>query len=229
MSLDIPRIQGICFDVDGTLSDTDDLWVNRLEKNLSPARLIFPQRDLHPFARWAVMGMETPGNLLYWMLDFLHFDDDIGRMLNKASKKGRLRTSGPFWIIHAIKETLLALHQRFPLAVVSARDHASTYAFLDYFELTPLFVAVATSQTCEHTKPFADPVLWAGEKMGIPPHNLLMVGDTWVDVRAGKNAGAQTVGVLCGFGREKSLRRAGADLILPSTAGLVDALNKGSP
>jgi len=31
---------------------------------------------------------------------------------------------------------------------------------------------------------------------------------------------------LCGFGREKSLRRAGADLIIPSTGNLIDALNK---
>lgn len=225
MPLDIPRIQGICFDVDGTLSDTDDLWVNRLEKNLSPARLFFPQRNPHSFARWAVMGIETPGNLLYWLLDTLHVDDDIGRILNKVSKKGRLRTSGPFWIIHAVKETLQALHLLYPLAVVSARDHGSTFAFLDHFGLTTLFLAVATSQTCEHTKPFPDPLIWAAEQMGIPPHNLLMVGDTWVDVRAGKAAGAQTVGVLCGFGREKSLRRAGADLILPSPAELVDILH----
>jgi phosphoglycolate phosphatase-like HAD superfamily hydrolase len=224
MSLDIPRIQGICFDVDGTLSDTDDLWVSRLEKNLSPGKIFFPQRSPHSFARWAVMAMETPGNLLYWMLDFLHIDDDVGRILNKVSQKGRLRTRGPFWIIHAVKETLLALNQRYPMAVVSARDQSSTIAFLDYFELTPLFLAVATSQTCEHTKPFPDPVLWAAEKMSIPPHNLLMVGDTWVDIRAGKAAGAQTVGVLCGFGSEKSLRRAGADLIIPNTADLVDTL-----
>jgi phosphoglycolate phosphatase-like HAD superfamily hydrolase len=224
MSLDISRIQGICFDVDGTLSDTDDLWVSRLEKTLSPARRIFPQHSPHAFSRWAVMGMETPGNLLYWMLDALQLDDDVGRMANKIAKRGRLRASGSFWIIHAVKETLLALHARYSLVVVSARDHSSTFAFLDYFGLTPLFRAVATSQTCEHTKPFPDPLIWAGEQIDIAPHNLLMVGDTWVDVRAGKAAGAQTVGVLCGFGREKSLRRAGADLIIPSTADLVDIL-----
>jgi len=224
MPLDIPRIQGICFDVDGTLSDTDDLWVSRLEKTISPANLLFPKRNPRPFARWAVMSVETPGNLLYWALDFLHLDDDVGRIFNKMAKKGRLRASGPFWIIQAVKETLLALQPRYPLAVVSARDHRSTMAFLDYFELTGLFRAIATSQTCEHTKPFPDPVIWAGEQMGLSAHNLLMVGDTAVDIRAGKSAGAQTVGVLCGFGREKSLRRAGADLVIPSTANLVDVL-----
>ena len=47
-----------------------------------------------------------------------------------------------------------------------------------------------------------------------------MVGDTTVDIRAGRLAGAQTVGVLCGFGQEVELVRLGADLILPNTADL---------
>jgi len=51
-----------------------------------------------------------------------------------------------------------------------------------------------------------------------------MIGDTTVDVRAAKSAGAQTVGVLCGFGNEGELRRIGADLILPSTADVEKVL-----
>jgi phosphoglycolate phosphatase len=49
-----------------------------------------------------------------------------------------------------------------------------------------------------------------------------MVGDTTADIIAGKSAGLQTVGVLCGFGERTELARAGADLILPSTADLAD-------
>jgi phosphoglycolate phosphatase len=41
-----------------------------------------------------------------------------------------------------------------------------------------------------------------------------MIGDTTVDILAGNRAGAQTVGVLCGFGTEDELRKAGADLIV---------------
>jgi phosphoglycolate phosphatase len=53
-----------------------------------------------------------------------------------------------------------------------------------------------------------------------------MVGDTSVDIRAGKKAGAQTVGVLCGFGMEDELRKCGADLILSNTADLVQVIPK---
>jgi phosphoglycolate phosphatase len=51
-----------------------------------------------------------------------------------------------------------------------------------------------------------------------------MIGDTTVDMRAGKSAGAQTVGVLCGFGEEEELLRMGADLILPSPRELLQVL-----
>jgi phosphoglycolate phosphatase len=56
--------------------------------------------------------------------------------------------------------------------------------------------------------------------MGVDPEACLMIGDTTMDIRAGVSAGAQTVGVLCGFGQRDELKRAGADLILDTTSQL---------
>ena len=47
-----------------------------------------------------------------------------------------------------------------------------------------------------------------------------MVGDTTVDVHAARRAGAWSVGVLCGFGQRAELARAGAHLVLETTADL---------
>jgi HAD superfamily hydrolase (TIGR01509 family) len=121
-------------------------------------------------------------------------------------------------MIPRTREMLEILHSRFPMAVISARDARATQGFLAHYQLTPYFRAVATALTCAHTKPFPDPLFWAAEKLGVSPQNILMIGDTVVDILAGRAAGAQTVGVLCGFGEEKELRRAGADLILPIPA-----------
>jgi phosphoglycolate phosphatase len=62
------------------------------------------------------------------------------------------------------------------------------------------------------------------EQLGIDPSACLVVGDTTLDIRAGKAAGAQTVAVLSGFGKGAELRAAGADLVLPSAAELPSAL-----
>jgi phosphoglycolate phosphatase len=63
-------------------------------------------------------------------------------------------------------------------------------------------------------------VLWAAEQLDVAPSECLMIGDTTVDIRAGRAAGAQTIGVLSGFGDHKELSRVGADHILTSVADL---------
>jgi phosphoglycolate phosphatase len=55
-----------------------------------------------------------------------------------------------------------------------------------------------------------------------------MVGDTTVDIIAGRSAGAQTAALLCGFGNQDELERAGADIIVEGPLQLADFL-LGSP
>jgi phosphoglycolate phosphatase-like HAD superfamily hydrolase len=225
MGLDISRVRGLCFDVDGTISDTDDLWVNRFERFVKPARFALRGRSTKEAARRFVMAIETPGNLAYHLLDRLHLDDEMAGVFNFMAKHGiRGGKRHEYWIVPGVKEVLERLQPHYPMSVVSARDERSTLAFLDHFGLRDLFVTVVTAQTCTYTKPYPDPVLHAASVMGVKPAECLMIGDTTVDIRAGRGAGAQTVGVLCGFGQKPELERAGADLILSSTADLGDTL-----
>jgi phosphoglycolate phosphatase-like HAD superfamily hydrolase len=224
MPLDIDRIQAICFDVDGTLSDTDDLWVSNFSRNFSFLKYISPQRDSQLLARWMVMALESPGNLVYQIFDRFTLDDEVSRVYNWIAHRNAGKKPKHFWMVPNGLELIQYCYQKYPLSIVSARDEKSTYAFLHQFEITPLFRSVVTAQTCPYTKPFPDPILRAAQEMGISPENCLMVGDTTVDIRAGKAAGAQTVGVLCGFGTERELRRAGADLILNHTYELMTVL-----
>lgn len=221
MAVDFTKVKAICFDVDGTLSDTDNLWVSKFVNTLRPVKSIVGEIRLQKLGRSLVMMMESPGNLVYEMLDHLHLDDDVARVYNWMAMKNIGRKPKSFWIIPDVKEMLVQLHSRYPMAVVSARDEAGTLTFMEQYELYSYFSTIVTSQTCIYTKPFPDPIHWAAEKMGVAAENCLMVGDTTVDIRAGKAAGAQTVGVLCGFGTERELRRAGADLILEHTGQLL--------
>lgn len=222
--LDLKRIQAICFDVDGTLSDTDDLMVNRIANILMPFSRVLPEPDLRRAARWMVMSIESPGNAMLTFTDWLHLNRSIDRVYD-ALYRGRMgRKPTPFWIIPGVQELLAQLAGRFPLAVISANHQGPTEGFLGHFSLRPLFQSVITAHCCAHTKPFPDPLLLAAAQLGVPPSACLMVGDTTVDIRSGRAAGAQTVGVLCGFGQEPELRRAGANLVLPSTPDLAAVL-----
>jgi HAD superfamily hydrolase (TIGR01549 family) len=216
MALDVSRIKAICFDVDGTLSDTDDQWVRRFETIFMPFRKWMFGHDPHHTARMVVMGIETPGNLMYHFLDIIRLDGHFAKLYSFLAQRLKLVQRKEFLIVNGTVELLEKLAPHFPMAVVSARDAKSTGAFLHQFNLTRYFDTIATSQTCRFTKPFPDPIYKVAEDMGVLPEECLMIGDTTVDIRAGRSAGAQTLGVLCGFGTEDELQRAGADLILPT-------------
>ncbi len=224
--IDSARVRGILFDVDGTLSDTDDVMVDRMIKLLAPISWMWPKRDARKFARWVVMASETPANFIYGVADRLGVDAHLAEFYNWwVRRRGdRKRKHNQFKIISGVQEMLETLAADYPMAVVSARDADSTHRFLEKFDLLTYFECVVTSQTCEHTKPFPDPVLYAAEQLNLEPQACLMVGDTIVDVRAGRSAGAQTIAVLCGFGSQKELSRAGADLILEQTPEVVQVL-----
>ena len=222
MPLDLARIQGLCFDVDGTLSDTDDAYVGRISRALHPLRFLFRSGDPTRFSRWLVMASESPMNSLYYWADRMSLDDNFARLFEWLAR--RRHPKKHFMLMHGADTLLPACAAHYPISVVSARDEGSTRRFLDQFSLSSLFHNVVTSQTCEHTKPFSDPVLHSVKKMGLLPENCVMIGDTTVDILAGKRAGAQTVGLLCGFGTEAELRKAGADVILRDLAELKAAL-----
>ncbi len=216
MPLDLPRIQALCFDVDGTLSDTDDYvaanvaaWMRRVPGLPHPDRL----------ARRLVMWLESPGTFMMGLADRLSIDGQligvISWMYRRAHRPGRLLPCVP-----GVATMLRALGQHYPMAVVSARDELSTMTFLRRAGLRNYFKVVVTALSAPRTKPFPDPVLLAARELGVAPQACLMIGDTTVDIRAGRATGAQTVGVLCGFGERRELSRHGADVILPSTSDL---------
>jgi HAD superfamily hydrolase (TIGR01549 family) len=223
MPLDIPRIQAICFDIDGTLSDTDNQVIAQVEKWLFLLRLLVNEEFLPVIARRLVMALESPANLVYEWLDRLNLDGLLTRLMDRFPGRG-FKKKNQFLLIDGVLPMLESLYPMYPLAIVSARDERSAFAFLRQFKLIRYFKVIITSQTCPHTKPFAQPLLFAAERLGVPPANILMVGDTTVDIKTGKRAGSQTLGVLCGFGTEKELNREKPDLILPSTADLKELL-----
>ena len=219
MTLDIPRIKALCFDVDGTLSDTDDLYMQKVGK-------FFPKflfRDPEHAARRFVMWAEAPGNALLGLTDTIGLDDEIVALINWISLHRKM-SSKKFLLIPGVAEMLASLKGHYRMAVVSARDEKGTLHFLEQFDLVQYFDVIVTGQSAEHTKPYPDPILLAAKQMNVKPEACLMIGDTTVDMRAGKSAGAQIVGVLCGFGEEPELTKFGANMLLRNTSDLADVL-----
>ncbi len=219
MPLDISRIQALCFDVDGTLSDTDDLYEQKVMRFLPSALIRDPKRVARRFVMWA----EAPGNTLLSIADMLGIDDEMTAIIDWALRHRR-RSNKYFLLVPGVDSMLARFKGKYPMSVVSARDEKGTMRFLKQFNLVHYFDAIVTGLSAKHTKPYPDPVLLAAHRMNVSPEACLMIGDTTIDIRAGKSAGAQTIGVLCGFGEEEELLRFGADAILKTTSDLAQEL-----
>ncbi|MBL8098088.1 MAG: HAD family hydrolase [Anaerolineales bacterium] len=219
MPLNVPKIKALCFDVDGTLSDSDNVYTQRFSKFFP--RFLF--KNPEHSARRLVMWMEAPGNALLGIADTLHVDRQMVAVINWLSQH-RHHSDKEFLLVPGVDDMLKQLHGRYPMAIISARDEKTNMTFLEKFDLAKYFDVIVTGLSAKYTKPYPDPIFLAAEKMNVPPENCLMIGDTTVDIRAGKSAGAQTVGVLCGFGEEPELRKMGADVILEDTTKLLNLL-----
>ncbi len=63
-------------------------------------------------------------------------------------------------------------------------------------------------------------------KLDVSKEEVIYIGDTSVDMKTGKNAGLNTVGVLWGFRDEKELTESGADLIISNPNELYEYIKE---
>jgi HAD superfamily hydrolase (TIGR01509 family) len=207
------QIQGWFFDLDGTLMDTDDQTVESLARRL---RFLGDARARR-LARRMVMAGETPMNYAITAVDMVGLD----AVLFGVRRMMHAHTIPTFRLIEGVKPLLAHLAERATLAVVSTRSAEDAAEFLRQHDLTGFFKLSVTQATTKRLKPHPEPVLYAAKQLGLSPEACVMVGDTTMDILSGRRAGAWAVGVLCGFGEEAELWRAGAHLVLPSTADLL--------
>jgi HAD superfamily hydrolase (TIGR01549 family) len=235
MALDLVRIRALCFDVDGTIADTDDHLVAQLAGLIAKVPGVSGRRG-ERMARQAVMGLETPVHGAYAMLDQLGLDVPLTRLRTRLKGMKQRQADPahtrnpeaidevPHEMVAGVQEMLQKLAEHYAMVTISTGGAPRVERFLEHYGVRELFTAVIGSQTTRRMKPHPEPLFYGAEKMGVAPTECLMIGDTTIDVRTGVAAGAQTVGVLCGFGTERELRDAGVGLILRTTSDLLAVL-----
>jgi HAD superfamily hydrolase (TIGR01549 family) len=219
VSLDLSRIRVVLFDIDGTLRDTDDELVDRLARRTT--RLLGEDRA----ARWVrqiVMRAESPVQHVLARLDAFSMDGPVHRLIEHLE-----HSDGQTRLTPGAREIVAEWSTRFRLGVVSAGPESTVRRFLVEHGLDRSMEVVVSGLTCSRTKPHPMPIVHAARVLAHNATDVLMVGDTTVDIVAGRKAGAQTVGVLTGFGDRAELERAGATAIvddLPQLRALVGSV-----
>lgn len=84
--------------------------------------------------------------------------------------------------------------------------------------------ALLTRDDVARVKPDPGHLLGCLELLGVQPGEALLVGDHPTDMQCGRAAGSYTCGVLTDTTEAPALQDAGADLVMPDVAAVVDAV-----
>ena len=207
-------VDAILFDLDGTLIETDNRWARIAAERLAPLRRVLPRLDPEAWGRRLVMASEPPANYAMSLLEHLGLGSSFLGLADLVRRSKGVATRDSAVLVQGTMELLEALQQQYRMAVVTTRARAEAQAFVERAGLKRFFRVMITRQDVWHMKPHPEPIRRAAARLGVAVERCLMVGDTAMDIRAARRAGAYAVGVLSGFGEQRELERAGAHLIL---------------
>ena len=100
------------------------------------------------------------------------------------------------------------------LAVVTNKAERFTFKILEGLGVRDRFKTVLGGDSMTEKKPHPGPVLRALDEAGVRPREAVFVGDSAIDVKAGKAADTWTCGVLYGLRPESEIREAGPDTVV---------------
>jgi phosphoglycolate phosphatase len=207
--------RALLLDLDGTLVDASAPIADGIMALAAHHGLSVPDRawalariGFSPRETWSLLGAGDPDALV-------------------AEFRGRYMADLPARtiVLPGARAALTALrHHGYRLALASTRATESAQATLAHAGMLPLLEHVLGGDLVAHHKPAPDVILLALERLGLEPHEALMIGDTAADVGAAHAAGLSCWAVLGGTHDEATLRAAGADSILSGIAALPAAL-----
>ena len=178
-------VQAVIFDVDGTLLNTERIYMQAWKEAGASAGFDVTQDVL--LRTRAIHRAEA----IKIFQDALgpEFDYD-GLYKIRLEISEALIAASTDLLLPGVKETLDALKAKgYPMAVASSTATEKTVSHLEHAGLLHYFDAVVGGDMVERGKPNPDIFLKAADLLGIAPENCMVVGDTPADIRAATAAG----------------------------------------
>lgn len=217
----MPRLRAVLFDVDGTLLDTRDAWIAAFDAGLAAIRKTSISGS--EAAQW----IGTPIEVIYAERCGLG-GDDLTKAVREFQRVEAASVHEGMRAYPGIRENLASL-AAWKLAAVTNKRHDTSVEALRVTGLLPFFALVLGGDSVPRKKPAPDPILRAASALGVQPTECAVVGDTENDVRAGKSAGARTIGVTWGYGTRARLEAAGVDYLIETPEALPPLLRALTP
>ncbi|MBC8425327.1 HAD-IA family hydrolase [bacterium] len=195
---DTRAIKAVIFDLDNTLTDfmkAKSVAIRAAADAMIDAGLRMAPQEVYDriFAIYDEVGIENQRVFNRFLEDVTGEVDD--RVLAAAVVGYRRAREAQLVPYPHVRPTLLALVKGgYKLAVVSDAPRFEAWLRLCYLRLLHVFDVVLTHDDTGHAKPSPVPFQMALERLGVAPHETVMIGD-WPerDIVGGLDAGLHTV------------------------------------
>jgi HAD superfamily hydrolase (TIGR01509 family) len=213
MSITKLKAKGIFFDLDGTIVDSREAY-------LEAARTAFQAMGLEPPNTKA--ALEIPRRLERKQPLSDLFKGDRQKFLHVYLKTYYSITTEKTKPLPNVSATLKNLSKKTNLALITMRfvPKEAIVKELERFGIAQYFTYVVTALDTHKPKPSPEALIKCAKAMDVQMCDCIIVGDSVSDIRAGKAAGAKTVAVLSGLFSREELVKERPDLILEDAIAL---------
>lgn len=214
-----PGLNHFCFDLDGTLVDSNKTIYNATVYTLNKLSIKY-KLDEDEFT--LKIGQHFNDIFTAFNIDVPDFNKFI-----TVYKENYFKQMQYSKVYDGVEETLAELKNRgvkISLLTTKVQDQADK--IVDYFNLRKYFDLVMGRRDGIAYKPSPEPLLAICKELNVDVINTLMVGDTELDIQCGKNAGTFTCGVLYGYRTKDLLELEKPDFIVETINQILSTNHK---
>lgn len=219
-----PVLRAVIFDCDGVLVDSEPLHFAAFKKVLGAAGASFTQEVYND--QYLAMDDRGAFRTFYEQAGKALGEDELKKLMDQKTQAYQdLVASEGLLPYPAVPEFVMAVSQRYPLAVASGARRHEVEMILETSGIRPYFEAVITSDDVVNGKPHPESYIKAVEALNasgkrptaIRPEECLVIEDSKHGIAAAHAAGMKCIAVATSY---PAFELKIADLVVPSISAL---------
>jgi HAD superfamily hydrolase (TIGR01549 family) len=212
-----PLIKHCCFDLDGTLVDSNKTIYEATAYSLKKLGIDFNVNEDAFALKIGQHFIDIFNAFNIVVPDFEHFIK-----IYKINYFEQMEYSKMYV---GVEETLTSLkNEDIKVSLLTTKIQDQADRIIDHFNIREYFDLVMGRREGIAHKPSPEPLLKICSDLSIDVKRTLMIGDTELDIQCGKNAGSYTCGVLYGYRTKELLEIEKPDFVLGNIKEILEVV-----